>query len=218
MKTFWFDCETSGLDPDVHGIIEIGFLVEIDGEIKETHQILMDPTKMPKGWRPALMTAEALNIQRRTEEEVLSYQSIARGYQELKDVLEKYVDPYDPKDKFVAAGYNVKFDMDFLQQLWIICGDSYFRSWFQFAVLDPVQIMAFLQYTGRIKYSGSMKLAELAHHFGVERQGAHDALVDIHMTRDLVKAINSSISGPALLRQPEPDSFRLYDREIDQLR
>lgn len=186
-KIFWFDCETTGLLPDQHGIVQLAFMVEIDGKIVHDGQVLMDPSMYKSS-----VDEDALKIHGRTIADIKSYQAANVAKIEIERVLAAYVDRFDSKDKFMAAGYNVNFDMGFLRQLWVDTGDKYFGSWFQFAKLDPVQIIGFMKYIGKMDYNGSMKLAELAAYFGVAREGAHDARTDIHITREIVQQIRNA--------------------------
>lgn len=44
MKILWIDTETTGLDPDKHGIIQLAMIVDIDGQIKGKEIFTMCPT------------------------------------------------------------------------------------------------------------------------------------------------------------------------------
>lgn len=44
-KVLWLDLETTGIDPDRHGIIQFAALVEINGELVDALEIKMQPHK-----------------------------------------------------------------------------------------------------------------------------------------------------------------------------
>ena len=186
MKIFWNDTETSGLDPLEHGIIQLAYIIEIDGVEKE-RDILYSNCLGKK------YNQKALAVNGFTVEQVDKFPSPHDMFLKLSMVLGKYVDKFDKNDKFTPGGYNNDFDMRFLRQLFIECGEKYFGSWFSFGIIDPVQIMRFLSYCGLDLPTGA-KLTEIAHHFGVLRENAHDALVDVEMTIDVVRKFQEFIS------------------------
>ena len=52
MKVFWMDKETSGKDPNKQGLIQIGYIIEIDYKIISTGSIFIDPTTYGKELDP----------------------------------------------------------------------------------------------------------------------------------------------------------------------
>lgn len=186
MKVFWFDVETSGLDPDRHGIIQLAYVIEIDGEIEE-HGVMMSNCTQKE------INASALEVNGYTQEQIQAHPTPVDMYQALSLVLSRYVDKYDRSDKFVMGGYNVGFDAAFLRKLWDDCGDRYFGSWFGYGTVDPSQIVRFLQYAGILGEQTSMRLADLADMYGVRREVTHDALEDIQMTIDVVNAMRAQL-------------------------
>ena len=42
-KIFYFDTETTGLDPKRHDIIQLAYIVEINGEVKEEGEFKLQP-------------------------------------------------------------------------------------------------------------------------------------------------------------------------------
>ena len=109
-------------------------------------------------------------------------------FNELKKALGGFVDPYNKQDKFIPGGYNVGFDMGFLQQLWRDMGDKYFWSWFAFGDIDPKHAIRFFEYAG-ITFPVGAKLTEIADYLGVLKENAHDALVDVEMTINVTKKL-----------------------------
>ena len=183
-KVFWFDVETTGLNPVDHDIVQLALLIEIDDEIVESKNMLMQPFDY------STIDLEALNKQGRTVEEIKTYPNPKKVYPELISVLEKYVDRYDKTDKFHNGGYNSKFDMDFLKQYFIKNGDIYFGSWFNYRSIDPLPLLHLLDGIGHISLP-DYKLETVCKHYKIPLK-AHDALSDITATRELTKHICSN--------------------------
>lgn len=183
MKVFWFDVETTGLDPDKCGIIQLAYVVEVDGQVKETGELCS------RGGQNCEISERALEVNGYTREQIESFPPEREMYVALKTIFGKYVNKFDRADKFIAGGYNVDFDMKFLRALWNRVGDKYFGSWFAFNVIDPSNVIRFLQYSGKIEEFAQMKLVDLAEYLKVGQENAHDASADIQMTIDITKKL-----------------------------
>ena len=180
-KVFWFDVETTGLNPIKQDIIQLAFLIEIDGKVIESQNLLMQPFDY------TTVDQEALEIHDRSIEEIRTYSTPNEAYLKLIAILEKYVDRYDRADKFHHAGYNSRFDMDFLRQFFIKNGDSFFGSWFNHKAIDPLSLLHLIDGIGNISLD-NYRLETVCKHFDIPLD-AHDALSDINATRNLTKLI-----------------------------
>jgi len=99
--------------------------------------------------------------------------------------LEKYVDKYDKKDKFYSAGYNVRFDLDFLQSFFMKRGNKFGTGSYQnWRAIDVMQIVHYMDYRNKINLE-NYKLATICNHFGIDIK-AHDSMQDIRATRLLL--------------------------------
>ena len=177
-KIFWFDVETTGLDPKRHDIIQLAYIVEIDGKIVDENSFKLQPfdfDTIEKG---------ALEINKTTIEDLKSYQKPQIMHQAILSVLDKHVDKYNKMDKFLPAGYNVKFDMDMFRAFFFKNNHKYFGSYFGYHMLDPVPFLFFLELKGLIKLE-SHKLVDVCKYFDIKID-AHDALSDIKATRELI--------------------------------
>lgn len=176
-KVAWIDVETSNIEPKTGAIIQLACLIEIKGEVVAEHEYICRPHD------GACVEPEALAIHGRTVDEVWGYDLPARAHSALCKDMGRYVNKYDKLDKFVFAGYNAKFDNDFVRSFFLHCNDNYFGSWFHRPVLD---VYAFVAY--EIVKSGLIlpdyKLTTMCGHYGIEIQ-AHDAMSDIRATREL---------------------------------
>jgi DNA polymerase-3 subunit epsilon len=188
MKVFWFDTETSGLDEKKNGIISIAYVIEIDGEVEASGELYSNCTDKQ-------IEDGALKVNGFTRDQIESFPPPKEMYDQLSKILAIYVDKFDRSDKFVAAGYNVQFDVRFLRQLWYDSGDKYFGSWFAYGVIDPSQVLRFLEYAGDSFVAGG-KLTEVAARLGIATEGAHTALSDVYMAMNITKELLRGISKP----------------------
>lgn len=177
-KVLYFDVETTGLDAKLNDIIQLSGIIEINGEIKETFNLKMQPFD----W--TTISSEALNVTGTTDEMLKSYGTPQKAFSDFIGLLSTYVDRYDKTDKMYAAGYNVQFDIGFLREFFLKNGDVYFGSWFSGRVIDPLYLCSYFDLMGKFSLP-NYKLATVCDHLGIEIQ-AHDALSDIQATRNLV--------------------------------
>ncbi len=179
-KVLYFDIETTGLDPKIDQIIQLSYIIEVDNVIEIERNILICPKDIDK------ISDEVLEILGKTQAEIFMYPDTASSaLVMLQNDLSKYCDKYDKLDKFYPAGFNVRFDIEFLRELFESQGDKYFGSWFNGMELDPLPILRFLDFKNSIKLP-NYKLSTVCEHFKIELQ-AHDALSDIKATRELIK-------------------------------
>lgn len=183
-KVIWIDTETTGVDPAVNDIWALAFLIEIDGEVVHEEEIKVRPYNMDT------IDEEALKIGGVTREELDKIDfTVADAVAYLKEVWGRYVDKYDKSDKFVISGYFVKFDADFLREMFKKAGDRYgIGSWCFNVVMDVSSFVAeyVVKYGMRCK---NFKLGTICERFGVELE-AHKALSDIKATRELYKSLS----------------------------
>src|SRR5438034_3917506 len=109
MKILYFDTETTGLYSKVHEIVQLAAIIEIDGLVIDQINLEFQPTN----W--ASISPEALAVNKRSVDILLTYQTPQDAFKKFKVFLDKYIDKYDMKDKAYPAGHNVTFDIDFVQ-------------------------------------------------------------------------------------------------------
>jgi DNA polymerase III subunit epsilon len=183
-KVFWFDTETTGLSSLANDIVQLAYIVEIDGEVDDEGEFYISP---PVG---AEIQEAALQVHGKNRELIQTYPSQRQFMQQFLSLLDSYVDKYDKGDKFIAAGYNVSFDLDMLRGLWTKQGQKYFGSYFFGAPLDVLCFVAREVIEGRLP-TNQHKLGIVCKHYGVEID-AHDAASDIKATRELYLKIGAS--------------------------
>ena len=184
IKKLFADLETSGLDPQLNAVLEIGLIIEYRDVYKELN-FFCQP--FPND----LVDSEALDVNKLTEEKIRSFSTPRKVYDDLTAELSMHVDKYNPKDKFVLLGYNVGFDAQFLRSFWTKNQDKYFGSWFWYPPLDVMALaMRFLK--ERRHFMKDFKLLTVAEELGLEinPEQAHGALYDACLTRDLYRLVD----------------------------
>ncbi len=114
-------------------------------------------------------------------------------YVQFVEILSKYVDRYDKKDKFFLAGFNnAAFDNSFLRAWFIQNGDKYFGSWFWSNCLD-VYVLTTPALASVIAEMKDFKQGSVAKALGIEVDDSklHDALYDI----EICMAIYDKVCG-----------------------
>ncbi len=178
MKVFWFDTETTGLDPYENDIIQIAGIVEIDGSVAEEFNFTCAPSN------PNNIDPKALEVNKLRREDILKYEPPGVMLKwKLLPLLNKYIQPHDKKDKFLMAGWNTQFDMRFLRKFWKKNNEDYFGSWFEWVIFDVMVWYVGVEICTRHPYEDH-KLVSIAAANGIHLD-AHDALNDIRVTREL---------------------------------
>jgi DNA polymerase-3 subunit epsilon len=178
----YFDCETTGLDPVKNDIIQLAGLVEIDGKVVEEFNLKCEPHSYEN------VSQEALDVHGIKLEEIKTYPSPVSTKNQFCDILAKHCDKFDKTDKFYPAGYNCRFDLDFVAQWFKKCKDNYFGSWQNWRAIDPFPILCIMDFQGRISLE-NYKLETVCKHYGIPLAGAHDALNDVKATRELIQSV-----------------------------
>ena len=177
MENFlWFDLETTGTDPVKNGIIQIAAVIERGGEIVDTFESLVNP-----GGKE--IDDDALSVNNHTREMLFAYRCREAVYAEFNVFLDKHGFRLDKSRRYIPAGYNVGFDLDFLKQFFLEMSGGPFEFWghLQYKPLDPYPVIVWLWRQGVLDMP-DCKLSTVAAYLGVEYK-AHDALSDILTAR-----------------------------------
>lgn len=185
MKLFTYDLETTGINPAKNGIHQISGEIIIDGESKEKFDFKVRPN--PK----AIIEQQALDVAGVTKEQILAYEPMEVVYKKIVEMLSKYVDKYDKKDKFFLMGYNnASFDNNFFRGFFLQNQDNYFGSWFWSNSIDVMVLAS--QYIGDKRADmDNFKLSTVAKYLGVKvtDEMLHDAYYDIYLTNEVYKIV-----------------------------
>lgn len=180
-KVFFFDTETTGLDPIKNDIIQIAYIIEIDGKVVEEGNMELQPFDY------TTIDPKVIEMSFRTVANLKQYQPPKDAYLKLGKVLAKYVDKFDKKDKFIPAGYHVQFDLQFLREFWFKNNDKYFGSYFDYHILDPITSLYLMAHKNLIKVP-DFHLETICTYFKIPIN-AHDAFSDIKATREVIKKV-----------------------------
>ena len=93
-KLLFIDVETTGLDPDIHGVIQIAGIIQIDGEVKEEFDLQCNVHEGVEFDPQALLAAGT------TLDDIFSYESPKTVHTKLCKILKKYVNPYKKRISF----------------------------------------------------------------------------------------------------------------------
>lgn len=193
-KIYISDIESSGLDKNIHEVIEISMLrfSLFDKSFPEEQK-----TWLLRALNPATIEDQALAINGHKKADILWQTDYGRqNYKEPKDVIAEIenwmmTDNVSVMDR-IFAGQNPDFDTGFLTTgLW----DRYgYKDTFPFAiengnrVLDTKQLALLVDLcTG--KRREFYNLGSLVKAFGVKKGKAHQAAEDTRMTKDLLVKI-----------------------------
>ena len=193
MKLFFCDLETTGLDPEKHGIHQMSGCLMVDGKIVEEFNWNMRP---PSGVGLSC-SPEALKVTGKTMDMLLSYPPESEQYRNLLAMLGRHIDKRNRADKAYWVGYNANFDVGFARKMFERQEDKFFGSWFWSApVLDLMPLLGFV-FPGLRPRMLNFKLGSVAAELGIKPSGElHDAKVDIDLCVELFKLIVAEL-GPA---------------------
>lgn len=188
MKILFIDTETGGVNPQKSALIQLSGIVRIDKKDVEEFNFFIKPFPASE------VDKKALEVQGRTmaELETEKYRSEEESYFYFKKILDKYINKYDREDKFIVAGYNVKFDIEMLQAFFKRQNDNYLFSYIGSTTIDPLPCIGMLQLCGLLPTLENNKLETWCNYFGIDFQ-AHDSLEDIKATQKLIFKIANLI-------------------------
>lgn len=179
MKVLYLDTETTGLDAVKNDIIQIAGIVEINNEVKEEFNFTCQPFSYDN------ISQEALDIHGRKIDEIKTYQTPQLAYKQLLKIFDKYINKYDKMDKFIPAGHNIQFDVNFVFEFFKKNGNMYCGSYLDYHKLDSMVVGMLLKLFNKEKFE-RLKLEAMAKHYGMEIN-AHDALSDVKTSREIIK-------------------------------
>jgi DNA polymerase III epsilon subunit-like protein len=189
-KLFFFDCETTGLDPARHDIIQLAYIIDQEQTIIDKGCFYIAPGNIDS------IDPCALAVNGRTIDEISLWPKAPLVYRDLIDMLARHIDRYDSRDKFYPVAYNGNFDYSFLSAFFKRRDDPYFGAWFNHRLLDPMAIIRLLDFQGLINPCNH-KLKTMAEYFKLSLPDTkfHDALDDVFMLRQLFYRTLDYISG-----------------------
>lgn len=187
-KIIFIDTETGGVNPEKAALIQLSGIIRIDKKDVEKFNFFIKPFENSE------VNEKALEVQGRTLEELKTdkYVEEKEVYKQFIKLLDKYIDKYDRTDKFIVAGYNVRFDVDILKAFFQRHGNNFLFSYLDSSMLDPLYSIRLLQIAGILPVLENNKLETWCKHFEIELK-AHDSLEDIEATKKLIGKLISLI-------------------------
>lgn len=187
-KIIFIDTETGGVNPEKSALIQLSGIIRIDKKDVEKFNFYIKPFENSE------VNEKALEVQGRTLDELKAEKYIEEKevYKQFINLLDKYIDKYDKTDKFIVAGYNVRFDVDILKALFQRHGNNFLFSYLNSSMLNPLYSIRLLQIAGILPVLENNKLETWCKHFGIELK-AHDSLEDIVATKKLIGKLISLI-------------------------
>lgn len=174
MKLLWIDTETTGTNPEHNALIQLAGILEEGGEVLEEFNLHCRPHK------GALIEAQALEVHGIDLDTIHSFPSPTMLLVRLLHLINTRFDAVKP----IMAGFNVKFDVDFLFWLFKHQNDGSFFKHFSYQMLEVRTLVSIAIAEKLIPCYKDLKLGTLCKHFDIEIN-AHDALSDIQATREL---------------------------------
>ena len=187
MKLLFFDLETTGIKYWRNGVHQISGEIVFDGVTKESFNFNVCPHPQCE------IEEEALRICNVSKEQIQAYPPMREVYVKFVNMLSKYVDKFDKKDKFFLVGYNnASFDNHFLKAFFVQNGDNYFYSWFWVNSID-VMVLSTQHLMRKRHEMTDFKQETVARALGIQIDSAklHDASYDIQLTKEIYNRISS---------------------------
>jgi len=177
MKLLFLDTETTGLDPDIHGMIEIAGIVEIEGVVKKEFCYKMKPFK------GQMINQKALATNGYKADDIKDWAEPLDIYKEIVSDFNEFIDPYNKRDKFHMVGQNPSFDYEFLNEFFFRNNNNYLYSYIHYHKIDLVAITATFKLAGLLDVENA-KLSVVSEALGFQHT-AHKAMDDTKMVQKI---------------------------------
>lgn len=191
-KRFYCDTETTGTFYWVNGLIQFSAVIEIDGVEMERLNLRIAPFK------DDVIDDVALEHNRVTREDLQALDRVSpkEAHQIITTTLAKYVNKFDPKDKFHWIGYRAQFDADFTREFFRKLGDTFFGSWFYTPVLCVMTLAGYLLQRERANLENFKQRTVYEYlHPGSSftDENWHDSMFDIERAKDIEAALRQRV-------------------------
>lgn len=185
LKQLFIGTKTSGLDPDRNAIIEIGGIIRVEDE--PSHQFTFYAQPFPDD----TVEEAALKVNGYTYNDIAEFPLPKEAHAEFTQLLSKYVDKCDKRDKFFMYGWNVDFDDRFMRAFFRKCGDKYYSSYILWPSVNIASLVTLFLREKYFDISG-FHLHTVCAYFGIEVDEVrrHTALYDALLTMEVYDRIN----------------------------
>lgn len=183
LKKIYIDLETTGLDPEKNGIIQIAGIIDAGTGVEAEFNFQVRPHYAD------ILESRAMEVNGKTVIEVMNYPDARGVHKQLVKMLGGFVDRYDKKDKFMIYGFNSIFDANMLRAWFEKCGDKFFGSFFYYPPVDILAVAGWVLQEEMHELE-NFKLGTVAKYLGVEvPENMHDAMADIRVTKEIEDAL-----------------------------
>jgi DNA polymerase III epsilon subunit-like protein len=177
-RRFWVDTETTGLDSRKHFAFQISYFIE------ENNRILAERTleMCPANYEHFVFDKEAEAVHGYSKERIQSLPAESEQYKILIGDLQQFA-----QDRLTLTGYNIQFDLYFLQALFnrnkpAGRKTSFFYEYFDYMPCDIMQFVQGCRIAGTLDLPG-ISLEKVCGHLGICVDGAHNSMTDIVNTK-----------------------------------
>jgi len=179
------DFETGGINPAVNGLTQLAFIIEdADGKVLDMGNFNIKP------FEGSVVEPAALKVTGKTFDEVMSYEDESVVLQLFLSVLAKHINVMSYDENFTISGYNVAFDIGFLEA-WMLRHNKKFFSYFNYRSVDPLAFLRILDWYGYTNLE-NYKLATVYKAIFDEELNAHDAIDDVDASRKILKYLEET--------------------------
>ena len=179
-KEIYIDVETTGLDTQKSAMWQLSGEVIVDQVSKEIFDFRIAPHD---GFT---YVDKALEMNSLTFSELDEFTPPNIVFTQFKALLEKYVSPYDKKDKFTFKAYNSNFDSEFIRAFFKRNGSNYYGSYFWTPHYD-IMGLAYLVLESKRHELPNFQLETVARYLDIQVQSVHfhDAVYDIEISKQI---------------------------------
>lgn len=209
LPILWMDFETSGLQPERHGIIQMHLLFDNMGYIEDELHLDIQPfaedwitlNDVPDfiqwgnidfGYESGLANKRVIQQSGITLKQIATFTPPKDAFNQLIAWLDKHINKFDTNDKVDIGGYNVQFDLDFLLVFFTKNDNKFLGSYLTWRKLDPLYMLylqAHMRF-GKADNLSSFALEAVAKHYGLLHT-PHQAESDIKACRALWYILNA---------------------------
>lgn len=188
MKIIYLDVETTGFDEKTCGLLQVAGIISANGKSEE-FDLIMNPGDVVYDRDSAIINENL------TMKQIKEAPPSIDVFNQFIQLLSKYVNRYNSKDKFHVVAYNGNFDMQFLRAWFLKHNDQYFGSWFWHPVLDVMYLAAF-HLLGKRHLMDNFKLSTVYEFlFEEDFPNAHYGLDDVRATKRILNYILTKQGG-----------------------
>lgn len=195
-KQLWLDLETTGTNENIHGIVEIACILEVNGKEVDSFHSYVRPREGVQ-YDPIAMA-----VNRHAISDLQDFEPETSVFARFLERCNEWVDRYNKRDKMIISGFNCAFDMRHLEAWFLRNNEQWFGNYFWRDVIDLRSFTAWILRDHRPDMIDG-KLMTVAGEILTKAQmlealgggEAHGADVDIRVTKDTFYNIVNNWEG-----------------------